>query len=157
MKRKFTFSISKLNNIVIRSPNSTIVSDHSRLHSWFKFRQEFISQYKMKIWWSLKLNFHKSTLNISSRSCFNSRIDQSFTPSHSVEEKFCWRQTSQVWIFNEPLRLRWKIVFHEAGKRSMVKMKWDSFSGYILLPNDRDNLGNVDFRTFRSGNNLKYK
>ena len=64
LSSKAIFAISKLNNVVIRCSNGTIISYVCRFHG-----------------------FHESTLDITGWSCFDCSINKTFTAAHGVEEE----------------------------------------------------------------------
>ena len=67
------FAVQELNNHTATSTERPVVVGHDSLHS-----------------------LHKTTLNVSSLSCFTGRIDQTLTTTHGVKEEFLGRQTAKV-------------------------------------------------------------
>lgn len=95
-------------------------------------------------------SFHESTRDISCISRLDSRINETFTASHSVEVEFRGSQSGQVAVGDEAFRLGAIVVLGEVGQGALVEAKSDSLSFNVLLAATSHNLRDVIIVTLRA-------
>jgi len=99
--------------------------------------------------------FDKSSLHISSISSFNSGINQPFSPSASMEEKFDGVHSWVKWILDKSFSSRFFWMLWEVRKSSILKSIWNSFATHNLLTYKSNHLAqilNISFGSTTSHN-----
>ena len=71
---------------------------------------------------------------------FHSCINQTFSPSHSMEKELGRSKASQVWVFYETSWFWTIIVFDEVRKGSLPKSEGNTFTFNVLLTHTSNNL-----------------
>lgn len=81
-------AVAQLDKIIHRITNSAVVFHHHTLHS-----------------------LDETSLDVSGFGCLDCRVDETFSATHCVEEKFRGREAYQIGIFDETFCLRRVVVF----------------------------------------------
>lgn len=72
--------------------------------------------------------------------CLDGGVDETFSPTHGVEEELGGGEPGQVGVLHEPPTFGAVIVFDEVGQRTVLETKGDPLPFHVLLPHNRDDL-----------------
>lgn len=74
----------------------------------------------------------------------DSRIDQTLSASHGVEEKLSGCQTSQVGVLHKAPALGAVVILDEVRQRAVLETEGDSLTLHVLLAHHSNNLREIE-------------
>ena len=85
-------------------------------------------------------SFDQPSLDVACAGSLDSRVDETFSASHGMEEQLLGSEPSEVGVLHEAARLRPQVILGEVGQRAAGEAKWNPLALHILLAHTSNHL-----------------